>query len=89
MLKSTVDKIGVDVKELPLFKGYVVFLAFRWFWFSYWTHLTSAFKNIEYGNIMSTIMSPLTLFVDVWKLTNTHVLETMQPAFEAYRMFTE
>lgn len=87
MLKSTVSTIGIDAKQLPLFTGYITYFAVRWFWFSYWSHLKVAFKNIGYGNMFKTLMSPFTIFIDVWKLTNIHVLKTMKSAFDAYQMF--
>lgn len=80
-------KVIVDVAYLPISKLYVTYFAFRWFWYSYYRHMLIGYKNIQFGQILFVLfLMPFTTFVDVWKLTQAYVLETLDTPFQVYRM---
>lgn len=82
-------QIIVDLTKFPMFSGYVILFAFRYFWFSYVVHLKSGFRNLKYGNILFVFLLPFKAFVDVWKLTDTHIMQNLQQPIEMYKILTE
>lgn len=58
----------IDIKDLPLFRGYMVGWCIRTFTMFYYTLLKSSFANIRVGNIFSTLMLIPKGFVFSWRL---------------------
>lgn len=57
----------VDIKDLPLFRGYMVGWCIRAFTLFYYTLLKSSFANMKVGNIFSTLMLIPKGFVFSWR----------------------
>ena len=82
-------RILVDLTVYPMFSGYIILFAFRYFWFSYVMHLKSGFRNLRYGNILFVLLLPFKAFIDVWKLTDLHILQNLNQPIEMYKILTE
>lgn len=82
-------RILVDLTVYPMFSGYIILFAFRYFWFSYVMHLKSGFRNLRYGNILFVLLLPFKAFIDVWKLTDIHILQNLNQPIEMYKILTE
>lgn len=79
----------IDVTKFPMFRGYVFMFSIRYFWFSYCMHLKSGFKNLQYGNILFVLLLPFKAFVDVWKLTDFHIINNLKQPLEMYKILQE
>lgn len=89
MRKTKATSVTIDIADLPMFKGYVVIFAFRWFWYSYYRHMLIGYKNMQFGNILFILfIMPFTTFVDVWKLTGDYILEVLDKPFQVYRLLS-
>ena len=82
-------QIVVDLTKFPMFRGYVFIFSIRYFWFSYVTHIKSGFRNLRYGNILFVFLLPIKAFIDVWKLTDIHIMKTLDQPLEMYKILQE
>lgn len=74
----------IDVTEFPIFKGYVVGLAIRYYVFIYIVHVKSAFLNMKYGNIVVSLLAPFLFITLAMELTNMHITESLALAIDMY-----
>lgn len=81
--------VFIDLRKYPMFTGYVILYSFRYFWFSYIAHLKHGFKNMKYGNILQSLLLPLTLLVTITKLVNHHIMVSLAQVHEMYNMLAE
>lgn len=82
------ETVLIDLTIFPMFSGYVFLFSIRYFWFSYIVHLKMGFTNLKYGNIFFVFLLPFKAFVDVWKLTDRHIMVHMEQPFQMYDILT-
>lgn len=49
--------VYIDIKHLPLFKGYMLGWCIRAYWFYYYSLLRQTFKTLRVGNVFESFMN--------------------------------
>lgn len=74
----------VDVRDLPLFKGYVIVWAIRSYFFYYYSYVKNSFKTMRMGNITESFMSIFKGLVYSQRLVVTNLEKERTNALRAY-----
>lgn len=76
--------VVVDVRDLPLFKGYMFVWCIRAYCFYYTAFVIQTFKTMRVGNIMESLMNVIKGLVYAQRLVVMDLEHIRQPALRAY-----
>jgi hypothetical protein len=80
--------IMVDVRQLPIFRGYLFCWCYRAYWFFYWSLLKRTFKTIKVGNITESFMNIFKGFVYAQRLVVQNLNKERLLAVQAYDLLS-
>lgn len=76
--------VMVDIRDLPLFKGYLFVWCIRAYWFYYIALLKTSFKTMRVGNITESLMNVIKGLIYSQRLVVANLEQERLMAVEAY-----